>query len=529
MAKASGSNIIEKYIDKAVLGVCALLLIYGLLHWGFSSSRLIGPGEQSPDKIDDWLQQQAETAKRASDLAEPGKVQSPQYLTAMAALLKPPMTPAHLQLVDFSSPRLPVITRTIPDQKLPWTPEDLAAVAPAPTKPEVIACQVLPRRENPLQDIYVANIICVYPFKKLSDEWEAKLKRPPVPAALEQQIEIQEQDANGNWTKAPRTVKVDRFIDPKGVDKRGPVLPPYTGSNAEAVQQAIVAYRKIEFQQMLLQPDQLEVYWLSTDQWVDWRVNLKGTELAKTQPKDVVPAGVDAPVLDATPAAGPTPTPTPGRPARGAAIAPAQPVAAMMAARPSFDKQLEGGLVEVWSSDNQVESGKSYRARVRLRLINPLLANENDLAKPEGGRIASIDTPFSPWSDTFSVPRNPVFFVDKDAGKGRAGVHVFSVFLGQHISHRFQVEAGQLIGGKEKKPVKDPMRPGTAPVQKEVDLSTGCVVVAINAKPIYRSGTPATTLELVYVDAAGQLQQRRLDQDSVSPEMARRQQLQAHR
>jgi hypothetical protein len=210
----------------------------------------------------------------------------------------------------------------------------------------------------------------------------------------------------------------------------------------------------------------------------------------------------------------PTPTPTPS-PTPGARPTPppAVPVGAVMANTPELPKQIEQGKTLAWFEDMTLEDGKTYRYRVSVRLVNPLLGAKDDVKDEADAKVAAVDSPWSPWSQAVSVVRSADFFVTgANPTNKQVKLTVFSTEMGQVVSSTISAAAGQVIGGKEKKKVVNPLKSET--VEKEVNFGTGSVVMSVNFnKRIYRNGIPKDTVEVLYLDARGELKSRLMDVD----------------
>jgi hypothetical protein len=180
---------------------------------------------------------------------------------------------------------------------------------------------------------------------------------------------------------------------------------------------------------------------------------------------------------------------------------------------PPMLQQIEGGRILAWVHDMHLNISRYYRYRVRLVLVNPLLALPATEAKtPEDARQIAIATPFSEWSDPVIVPTATRFFLTGgsemlDKGAGAVTVTVFTSCLGQPVSHTFQVGLGQMIGAKVDKDVINPA--DGKRVKSPADFSTGAMVVDFDFSKPFRRGTMLQrTVEVIYVDENGNVGSR---------------------
>ena len=190
---------------------------------------------------------------------------------------------------------------------------------------------------------------------------------------------------------------------------------------------------------------------------------------------------------------------------------------------PSLRDQLMSGNVLTWIHDTSLESMNTYRYRVRLILINPLLTHDNEVKETnrQDARAATVETPFSDWSDPVVLGKDTQFFLTGSfQATGKVTVTVFTNRLGQPVKEPFSVVQGQMIG--EKKTVSL-FNPGTGQRKKlEVDFSTGAIVVGCDFdKTVYKNTRPKKTVEMIYLDDQGELETRIMATDKESEDYKR--------
>ncbi len=565
MAKNNAMNIVQQHIEKGVLALSVLLLIYAVFHWGLSSPREIGPENKPPGEVDSWLAQRAESVDRrySDERYTPPPV--PEYKRAYLALLnQKDSLPA---MVDWVMPGQPT---TLPggEAKPVLELKKLADAVPSPSKPSVGAVRALYRPDaeskNEL-DLNVATGVFGYPYTELWEKWRQELASAGlfklVMARVE--VEVQEQLPDGSWSAPhPAKIKPQPLKDSDGRPTSMPVLPELAANNSNLgdVRQTIDAL--VEVQQYALEPEFGEVWWSGGQKngWVTWRTCLPWWEgfgekqvPATTGGLNVMPGGPGAvpgpidPVMMPGPIAPPPPParsggrvvgppgdlmpPDPMLPGPGPAVGrqpvvrptptprptvvPAVVVTAdpMMWEVPAMSQQLvDTKKIAGWFCDTSLASGKTYRFRIRLCLVNPLYSYPNLVKEPADARTPYIFSPWSEWSDEVSVPESSEFFVigmQKD--KGTVTVALFSRCRGQVVeaSSPMKVVPGEVIGKKEKKSV---LSPEGQKVEAEVNFEPGVVVLGI-AFP-KGSGSDA---ELTYVDSNGVIRTKLYSLDYNSP------------
>jgi hypothetical protein len=165
--------------------------------------------------------------------------------------------------------------------------------------------------------------------------------------------------------------------------------------------------------------------------------------------------------------------------------------------------QMQQGQVLVWFHENSLESTKVYHYRLRLKLLNPLLAFETSVSDPNDAAVPGVVTPWSEWSDLVAVPQATEFFlVGSFPAQGSVRVAVFSRALGQQVMETFSVVQGQSIGQSKEIELAHPAQEGKVS-KVPVDFATGAIAVEFDfSKSI---GARRTAVEMLYLDERGQL------------------------
>jgi len=205
-------------------------------------------------------------------------------------------------------------------------------------------------------------------------------------------------------------------------------------------------------------------------------------------------------------------------------------------APPPFGQQQQAGKYLIWFHDMTLQTGKAYRYRVRLKILNPMLGFEGLMYKDDTvdykteAWITTMDTPWSAFSAPVRAVKEIDFFlVDSKrdglsgpkAKTGKVKIAVFTRRLNQLVRQEFVVTKGQPIGGVQDVTLRKPPVGRFAPaavaaakddethIVRKVDFSTGAVVVNIDfLKRIFPSGRKSTTTEVVFADALGRLRSR---------------------
>jgi hypothetical protein len=138
----------------------------------------------------------------------------------------------------------------------------------------------------------------------------------------------------------------------------------------------------------------------------------------------------------------PRPGAIPGRPGVKAAV----PVNPMVLGAGKFTVSEGMGPIRIIAHDDTVESGKTYRYKLRYRLFNPVY--RGTAAAPELTKVFALESPKeSPWTKTFTMRPKVEFFLAA-AGRDKASFDTFQFKDGQvRKSSLSNLVAGDAIGG----------------------------------------------------------------------------------
>jgi hypothetical protein len=128
-----------------------------------------------------------------------------------------------------------------------------------------------------------------------------------------------------------------------------------------------------------------------------------------------------------------------------------------------FDPNVLAGPITGWAHDVTAEAGHTYRYMVTYRIKNPVFGTHAAIIPPALAAVLDIQSPDGQWSQPFNVASTTNFFVYANSPRGvnAARIKVYKWVNGVERSHVFQVNPGDIIGGKD----------------ADVDYSTGWTVV----------------------------------------------------
>jgi len=171
---------------------------------------------------------------------------------------------------------------------------------------------------------------------------------------------------------------------------------------------------------------------------------------------------------------------------------------------PDLEFQRRIGKVLVWLHDMSPEPGKTYRYRLRVKFVNPLLTYANSVTREPDARQPYVFSPYSDWSEPVHVPRLTEFFVT-GASSDSVRVAVFTRSFGQEVKEDFTVAPGELIGGVKTKQLTHPARGQSESVA--VNFQTRAVAVGVDLNKAALGGAGVrSAVELLYLDEDGAMQ-----------------------
>jgi len=181
MAQVNGGSVIERHLEKIVLGVCALALLYGLFRWGFGSPRKLESENLPLRRIDEELLAKAAAAEAAAKKATIVTKPLPDYDQAIQTLQSADFGSSSSRMVDLGFAREalkihvgPLVTRVKPSVA------ELSKL-PAPGGPEGRARMELPNTAGELKDARAYHAALVYPWASVARLWQEKLAQTIIP------------------------------------------------------------------------------------------------------------------------------------------------------------------------------------------------------------------------------------------------------------------------------------------------------------------------------------------------------------
>lgn len=470
MAKADNVSFLESHIEKIALLACLALLGAAAYHWLFSSPVALtvippsGRGKSirvSPKEADQVLSDAAQSVRDMWDRAVQRVEPVPEWAGGVLALRKIDLPPEPVELaLPGLELRLEEEVKGIKKVRL----KDVLAAMPLPAKPVAAAYTELPKR-MPLADARVARGLALYPANQLATAWTNLLGPHGVTVRLVARkmiVESQERQADGQWGPV-QVVTIARRprVNAAGEELKPPVIPALApdGKNVQDVRGKRDELAQPTWQEYILRPEYYQIYLPVRGGWVDWKVHL-----------------------------------------------------------PTVTRQA-GDAVVLFHDEGTMKVGSSYRYRVKLVFVNPILTYEGAVKPKDIGdtRVAEVATQFGGWSDPVSVTREVHFFLTGASETTRQmTVTVYVHKWGQWVKQTFQIKPGDAIGGKKSVDMIHPLGQPGETTRVEVDFSTVAAALRFHFTKVLmeRGSFRRRAPELLYVDKDGKLASRILPLDS---------------
>ncbi len=564
MPNPDNVNWFERHVEKIVLGVALALLVFAVFYWVLDTPRsvdvnpgkrggdlakkyVIPPDERSGDgderpvlglrTFDGFLADWADLVLEKHQQAEPPAWDPPDTVPMIVARREKAI-PDYPALVAFTPPPPPA--PEIPKETGNLEGPTIAdTIAPGLPKIQAFAVDAgwelaFPDEARPLRDRRVAHGVAVLDVNDTLTKW-AVLQTWAISRVIAvQSVEVlrQEQLPDGTWSEE----KAIRPTTPPA-DPRNPLvtIPDLKDDNAPDVRIAMSMLAQPQVQSQLLQPEYAKVY-VPEYGWVDWKHRLPNSdgleELFRQPVQEVRPTGQGG----FGGAMGPDPRMEEeyrrNEEARrramsaprteAAAGAGEQPQSLKIPGIPPLEQQWRSGKLALWFHDETLETGKRYRYRLRVQMVNPLYTHERSVRKgaEEDARTKLVAVESS-WSAPVRVTNPAKFFVGGYAKvQGTMNVDVYTRVLGQWVKARFTVRPGMPIGGKARQYVVDPVSNAKV-YEVNADFETGSVTADFDwSWRVYKGNnpTPSETAAMHYIDQDGILQTRTSDGDRSSEE-----------
>ncbi len=534
MIKKEG-NFLEKHVEKIVLaiaGAVSLWLIFSFVIVGFNKID-VGRGQQlGPLQIDDYiLNNQAEQLKIALN-KQP--VPKEKYVSKMNGYLQ--MLDSALALNDGLYPPLPgkVELKTVqPKYALPTVPDIDRAIAE-----HIRAVAYMPRTAvdatNPynssiaeVNDLDIVTIEFRYNIQNLyrsfrdsfsglnlPEQWRDPTLAEPVFAAV--QLQRQEQNDDGTWSEwsdVPRS-KIDKDRKLFDIIEDINTLPP------GGLKVRMLDFKDKAVQVNLLQPDYYRVA-SANEEWfppslhsdyrkirdeIDNRQKREAKQAELEMKKTMAPAragggAADMDTLRAMRGGGgaygyPTPVTTTTTTTDEQAFSKLYKEFEKISITEKTDLSKLTSELAIWAFDDTVKPGATCRYRIRIGVFNPIAGSDKfvDPNDPLKDKVI-LWSGFNQPDAVVKIPEKMYLFA-----KERVTVTVCKYNLGSWYSSDFKVMPGDTIGKAVKnepdssstEAALESFRFGTTSAPKEIDYSTGAVLVDVVDVNDWAGGTRLT-------------------------------------
>jgi|GEM_PF-3058553 len=473
MAKTDEIKFVDQHLEKVVLGVCALILVYGVFQWVLSAplrtevpkvDRRVVPADEVDRALLNW-------AKRVSERKPSDKGRAPVY--DYTGEIEKHRKPTGIAMIgNWGDHRQvmvpPKLVKPLPGIQLEKIRDILEKFSPMFT--EIKGARELIDKEGGI-DKLVFRGKAEFPLGALLKAWSKEFRGSAMDEvlAVALDVEIEKRAVLNDGTFGPVT-RVTRLQMPlkEGQTPVSDVVIPKYDKNADEVRKAIRELFAPKNQESILRPDYWSVWSQEKEQWTKpW---------IKEKPAPDVPGDEPAAPGDgATVVSGP-------------AVAP-------------------GGQIELWFHDTDVIVQRKYSYRMRIVFVSPLYTYDDVTYKgtPEDALVKSINSGWSEWRQTDAIPRTTQYFVTSVQGMAGMGgkqqlyCTVFTRSLGQVVSEKFPVSSGHVIGGVKEKQIKNPAAGNI--VKKPVDFSTNAIAIHVDFnKSFWRMGQQAQTRELTCLE-----------------------------
>ncbi|MFW6061779.1 MAG: hypothetical protein ACOC93_03120, partial [Planctomycetota bacterium] len=575
MATPGYKQFLEEHVEKIVLAVCVLLLAFVGVHWLAGSPRQVEldvggapSGPVPPHELDAAVQQAARSLQEWANRQEP-EVEPVPDLVARFEQIRPEPFPTQLAQLPVIAPADEVIV--VPEPEVPDKIRlaTLQEEIPVPSQPRVKADYELRHTESP-EDIVAAHVVSVYPLEDLRGSLREALQYARQshggPVIAQVNVQVQQRQPNGSWS-APQDVDTVRrqAQDRDRTLAEMPQITPFDGQNFDEVHDSVT--ERADWQRMIVQPEYWDIFIPEGAGWGDWRVNLPENPVSRELAEQLKAQGESLEVevrraferareSDAGDSRRDTerrggssrydegevygdggyeygegeygegertyggrrgtrrPRRRPSRDEQTRTVrreTEPEPLPEVQPT-PEYETQIDNGELLIWAHDTSLKPGQTYRYRLRVELVNPLLGIPEELEDSSDASVETIASNWSDWSEQISVGYPTQFFLTgQDPRSEQVIVTIFTKELGQTVEQPFAVRQGQSIGDTHTVRVVNPVT-GVSEDRK-CDFTTGAVTVQLDFdKPVQSAGisgmSTGTTSEMFYVDDQQELRTR---------------------
>ena len=470
MAKTDEIKFIDQHLEKIVLGVCMLILAYGVFQWVLSSPQRsevpeVGGRTIAARDVDAELLREAQNVRRRERTTPPPKP-APDYSRAISDNRRLPKVNV---IENWGAQRMVMTPPIRPKAPIGIRLKQITDILDkyAPTITEIKGARELVNSEGGI-DKLVFRGKAEFARGELMKAWNQVFRGSAMDAVTDTVLAVEIEKCavldNGQLGPATKVARVVMPLPEGATPVKKVVIPDYTGKNADIVRKAIETFT-LQSQNDVLTPPYWEV-WSMTDTDTD-------TEKKWTRPW--------APIVE------PESKPGDGKGAK-------KPAPVVQAG--------DAGTTEIWFHDTDVTVQRKYTYRARLVFVSPLYTHDDVVYKgtPEDALVKSITSAWSQWATGEAIPRTTQYFLTGTqavGGKRQLFCTIFTRSLGQVVKQKFEVFPGRIIGGVYSKSVKNPVM-GVAQA-KIVDFTTNAVLVHVDfeKKFVNRFGRTDVTQELI--------------------------------
>ncbi len=534
MAKGGETNFLVQHVEKIVLAICLGLFVFVLIQFVASSPR--HRGGMAPGQIDKKILSQAQNKQDSYEREKPTTMDVPDFLKQFEDARKGSF-PID-QAINLTPPSKGINLDFAPGEGIPIGLDDITPIL-QPEKPQSWAGWEVPSKQGAPEDEVTCHVVAVYPWGELVKQWNSVLKdNPRIPVSLVAvgvNAEIQQMNQDGSWSPAKKANKATPLMyDSRGNWVGPPQLPAYDGIDVRPVRQTVAFLSDNKLQELIVQPGYYDIWRSSDASWGSWAIHLPKTKVHDIQ-TDSQSTPKKSPITP-LPRSSSDPEVSERRRGRGRGrgddegrtesssfdkgVSQIKSTQASQTGLASLYRQKQAGMILLWIHDNSLEPMKAYRYRLQLSLVNPLFTYEREVKSDskEDATTPTIESPWSEWSDTVFIPNTNEFHLSGQAPNvGEVSIRVYGQALGQRLRRTFQVAQGEKIG--ERRPAKVVDLISGQRITREVNYDTGAYAVQFDFdKEVYVNNLsrPQKTIEIIFLDAKGQLRSKLLALDADS-------------
>ncbi len=307
MAKSEQAGLLEKHVEKLVLALAAVGLVFVLFTWVFRSPFSFKGMSGTPvpaEKIPEELLRLAETKQRQIENRKINITTMPAYTKLVPQIMQEAVSGNVGSTVPWSyATVLPPLDKRVsinndpvpPMPPLPPLESTVASIRQETIRKTLSASDMGVGAGVRAEDVYTAHVTSLLNYGTMVRPWLVVQKKFGVKIAvvfLDVTAERQEQLADGTWSD-PVPVQITRA---PANNRNGelPPLDPYdaghmldTGSRLLYVDQIKQKYGNTPTQLDVLEPESYQVFWSEVHNWGTWKHHLPHTKVNDTPKTDL--------------------------------------------------------------------------------------------------------------------------------------------------------------------------------------------------------------------------------------------------